>query len=515
MKNILKSFAFLVLLGFFSGCAEDYLETKPTSSTGAATAFESTQNAAMVINGICKHMTRQYLSSQGFNGEGTIKMYYGNYPGNNFVVNLPGWAAIINPTYHENITSTYCYYPWYYYYRLVGDGNSVIANIDAADGPENEKQFIKAQALTFRAYAFTMLAQLYGYRWSDSNNGATSGVVLRLEPTSDPMPLSTLGQTYEQIYADLDEAIDLYTKSGLKRSANYLPDISVAYAVYARAAINKLDYAKAAETAIKARADYPLMTVAEYKSGFSNVNQEWIWSSYGASDETLYYYSYHAYIGYNSNAGAVRTTPKCITRGLYETIPATDIRKGLFLDPNLVGGTPYSTTTGAATAALKAKAIELFPKVDASFSAFAWMQFKIACNDNPGVAHLNHFRSSEMYLIEAEALYKQGGNDSRVQQLLVDLTKNSGRDPQYTCTQTGESLFAELKRIAQIELWGEGFDWFLLKRWGDEVDHRSFADGGNYPTGLVEKILPADKNKWTWLVPLRETDYNPLAKNGN
>jgi hypothetical protein len=31
----------------------------------------------------------------------------------------------------------------------------------------------------------------------------TGGLVLRLEPTIGEMPLSTLGETYEQIYKDL------------------------------------------------------------------------------------------------------------------------------------------------------------------------------------------------------------------------------------------------------------------------------------------------------------------------
>lgn len=185
MKKLLNSLSIFALLIAFAGCSADYFDgVVPTNATATPTVFETTENAAMAINGICKTMNRQYLSSQGMNGEGTIKMYYGNYPGNNFMVNLPGWAPLIMPdAYRTNSSSTYTYYPWYYYYRLVGDGNSIIAGIDNAQGSEAEKQFIKAQALTFRAYAFMMMAQLYGYRWTDSNNGSSSGLVLRLEPT--------------------------------------------------------------------------------------------------------------------------------------------------------------------------------------------------------------------------------------------------------------------------------------------------------------------------------------------
>jgi hypothetical protein len=515
MKKILIISIVILFTGFISSCADDYLDTMPTSSTGSATAFESTENASMAINGIAKIMTRQYGSyGQGFNGEGTIKMYYGNYQGTAFVYPASGWTNTVSGGYHDNASNTYTAYPWYYYYQIVSNANSVIVNIDDASGSESEKQRIKAQALTFRAYAFTMLVQLYAYRWTDSNNGTAPGIILRLEPTSDPMPLSTIDRTYKRIYEDLDEAIRLFQESGWTRDDGdfWSPNINVAYATYARAAINKLDYTKAIEMAVKARDGYPLMTVAEYNSGFCNFNREWIWGSYSASDETLYYYSYHAYIAYNSNASAVRTIPKCINKEYYDRIPATDIRRNLFLDPTGYSSS-HNTTTGQASkgSALYNLAFSKFPKLDASSSIFAWMQFKVANNANPGVGDLNHFRSSEMYLIEAEAEYKNG-NETRTRDLLIELTKTSGRNPDYTCTKTGDALFEEVKFIAQIELWGEGFDWFMVKRWGDKIIHHSFANGGNYYSAYNAEIGPEEKNKQTWILPLKETDYNPLAK---
>lgn len=525
MKKIINILIVGIMLASFAGCAEDYLDTIPTDEAAKSTTFENTKNAAMAINGICKTMNRQYLSTQGMNGEGTIKMYYGNYPGNDFMVNLPGWAPLIIPTYHMNNTSVYDYYPWYYYYRLVGDANDILANIDAVEGPEAEKQFIKAQALSFRAYAFTQLAQLYCYRWQDSDNGASNGLVLRTDPVptapiAADMPLSTLAETYTQIYTDLNEAIRLYKESGITKTENYLPSISMAYATYARAAINKQDYPTAATMAKNARDGHPLMSVAEYKDGFYKVNKEWIWSSDGRADETLYYYSYHAYIGYNGNGGAVKSTPKCMSKDLYTTISATDIRKGLFLDtiPGLTN--QYIKTTGATSTAradsaagntLKRKAFASFPKLDPTATIFIYMQFKIANETNPGVGNLNHFRSSEMYLIEAEAEYKQN-NAVKAQQLLEELTKDSGRDPSYSCSLTGDDLFSEIKRIAQIELWGEGLDWFMMKRWGDPIVHKHFRDGGNFPTSCDGVVEPEAANKWTWIIPARETDYNRAIK---
>lgn len=103
-----------------SACSADYLDTLPQSSTDTGTVFETTENARMAVNGLCLMMTQQYLGQQGVNGEGTIKTWYGNYPGNDFQkCNLTGWAPIINATYMERNSVLYCYYPWFYYYKLV------------------------------------------------------------------------------------------------------------------------------------------------------------------------------------------------------------------------------------------------------------------------------------------------------------------------------------------------------------------------------------------------------------
>ena len=335
-----------------SACSADYLDTLPQSSTDTGTVFETTENARMAVNGLCLMMTQQYLGQQGVNGEGTIKTWYGNYPGNDFQkCNLTGWAPIINATYMERNSVLYCYYPWFYYYKLVGNANRILANIDKAVGAEEERLFIRAQALTVRAYAYLMLSQLYCYRWADSNQGASRGLPLRIDTSDGDLPASTLAQVYTQIYADLDAAIDSYTRSGLTRPRddNHSPDLAVAYAIYARAALTREDWAAAAKYAPLARKDYPLMSNADYvDGGFSTPNSEWIWSSYSAPDQTLYYFSFFAQQGSNSSANICRSYPCAISKELYDRIPATDVRRRMFLAPQ--EGDAYNTANSRVTA---------------------------------------------------------------------------------------------------------------------------------------------------------------------
>lgn len=502
--NLLKHIAMSGVIIFLLSCSDD-LDTNPVNKTSATTALETTENAALAINGIAKLMSIQYLHSQGFNGEGTIKMYYGNYLGNHFAVNLSGWSNVINGNHYQDSDSKYDYYPWFYYYKLISNANEIIAEIDDAEGSQKERDYIKAQALTYRAYSYFMLSQIYGDRWQDSNNGSTPAVVLRTEPNSDELPLSSLAEIYDQVYADLDQALSLFDSAEYSRSENYEIDKTVTQAVYARAALTKQDYSKAEKYAAKAREGYPLMDVENYKDGFANPTSEWIWSVYGASDETLYYYSYFAYIGYNSNASNVRSYPKRMSKELYEQIPDSDIRKDMFLAPH---GMDYNTNTGEAGDQLDAYAREQFPDLKDNSAIYTYMQFKVKNNANPGVGNLNNFRTSEMVLIEAEAKYFNNENESEVQHLLEELTAASGRDPNYTCTETGEDLLDEIKKYRAIELWGEGFDWFDYKRWGDPINRKSATDGGNFLSVLAVQYGPDEKNKWKWVIPEKETNHN-------
>jgi hypothetical protein len=117
-----------------------------------------------------------------------------------------------------------------------------------------------------------------------------------------------------------------------------------------------------------------------------------------------------------------------------------------------------------------------------------------------------------MYLIEAEAKYFQNKPDVDIQNLLIALNKTSGRDPNYVNTKTGTALLDEIKLYRAIELWGEGFDWFDMKRWGDPINRKEYAAGSNFIAQLAVNIAPDANNKWTWKIPQRETDFNTLAQ---
>ena len=540
MKKIInKLFAGSLLAGMMlvSSCAGDYLDTAPTDSTGATDAVGTTANAMKALNGIAKIMTTQHsYFGGGFAGENNIMIQYESYPSENYNYNYyaSGWSPIFNQEFHTRTNSIYDAYAWYYYYTIAGNANTILANIDNAEGTEAERNFVKASALTFRAYAFEKLVHYYCWRWQDSNNGASQGIVLRLDESTGGQGYATLAETYAQIYKDLDEAIMLFEQSGMDRNASqvWMPNINVAHAIYARAALTKQDYTKALTEAKLARQNYPLMSNAEYHAGFCNPTSEWIFGSFGSAQENNWYWSYgtqYACNGYYANAAGAANVAGSIGRELINRIPNNDARKALFLTEDKFPG--YNFNDGSAmdlgygilgmgddekkADALWEEAAAYCQKMavsglEAPYQAgymYLGGQLKFYVFDTPGVSYLPFIRSSEMVLVEAEANYFLN-DETAARAALVELNATSGRNPEYTCDKSGEALWNEIMDYRELELWGEGFAWSDYKRWNRDIVRHSFAEGGNAHISVAKTIPASGVNKWTWDVPLNETDYN-------
>lgn len=546
MKQI-RTYILALGIGCLAGltsCSDSWLDTTSTQTVEGDDFFSTTSNARLAINGLCRIMVQQHsYYGQSFNGEGTMKLLYGEYMGEtfNFPYMSPGWYSIMigDANYTQSNSTIYDSYPWYYYYMLVSGANAVIGRVESAEGSQAERDFLKAEALTFRAYSFMRLSEFYCDPWYKSNEGATDGIVLRLKEVaaageSTDMPLSTLAKTYEQIYDDLDEAIRLYQSSGLIRDDVYgdasstisFPDEKVAHSIYARAALNRQDYGKALSEAKLALGDnYTLMDKSSYYSGFDTPNDEWVWGVYNDASETIWYYGWQLYMACNGYY-AQNGINVCISRSFIEQFPDTDIRKGLFLTEKtfLNEGEKFTDvvnanegrTTGAFLSDdtyYKANAYVKATVPEAVKQNFAYASLKFQATGQPAVGCQPIIRNSELLLIVAEAAYYEDATGKQSQDALNELNATSGRDAAYTCTKTGDELLKEIKKYRGLELWGEGFDWFDHKRWGDPVVRHGLQEDGNF-SGYISGTYGFTESGeyvstfWKWILPGRETDYN-------
>ena len=120
-------------------------------------------------------------------------------------------------------------------------------------------------------------------------------------------------------------------------------------------------------------------------------------------------------------------------------------------------------------------------------------------------------RSSEMYLIEAEA--KAMMNDiSGAQEALRPLVEERDSDCNASAFDTQEKMMEHIKFQRGIELWGEGFLFQDKIRWDDPIDHA--ADGGSgasevlYQDGYFQD-RPSVNTDWVFKIPQGEIDANP------
>ena len=243
----------LLLPLFCYSCAGDYLDTAPTSEVSPADLFKNEEYAAYAVSGLEKLMKTTYATNKldgvSFNGEGSAKLMYAEYQGADMYCPRNNFYTIFNGASHAIPTSSYTEYMWHYYYKVISNANTIITYVN----PESSRKFkyIYAQALTYRAYCYLQLLQFYSPRWCDSQNGSADGVVLRLDLATGDCPLSSMLACYEQIYKDLDNAITSYQASGISRTGdeNHKVNIDAAYAIYARAALTREDWATAARYA--------------------------------------------------------------------------------------------------------------------------------------------------------------------------------------------------------------------------------------------------------------------------
>lgn len=537
MKKVLKyAFAAIIALAVMA-CSDDYLETEPTNALSDDQLIANVENYEPVINGISQLMiTQQGAYGQGYCGMSTVLVRLGDMCGNDWHMEALGGYNSANMKLCVNNNAAYSGYAWWFLYNIVGNANRVLSTIDEASGDASLRELYKAQALTYRAYAYYYLVQIFSKRWMDSNNGTSDGVVLRLDATTDPQELATLAKCYKQIYDDCDNAISLFEASGLSVTDFYLPSINMAYGVKARAALAREDWETAATAANKAREGYALMTQDEFAAGFCNANDEWIYGGYASAEENMWYYSfgvYHAYNGYFSYAGGYNVVGN---RELVDQFNDSDVRKKLFLHQNLfpddrfIYGQTVSSYAWAGNT-LRSKMLSYMmslPGFMALYNATGYYpsrpsiynQLKFGVFDLPGVSQQCFMRAAEMYLIEAEALCKQTTPDeSMAQELLYML--NSARDDAYTkSTATGQALIDEILLARRMELWGEGFAWFDLKRLGASISRKTYADTsgaecpGTFGRQFAVTVGPNDPgtNDWVWVIPLNETQYNDLIE---
>jgi hypothetical protein len=466
----------------FTACKKDYLDTAPTDAYPADDVFTTVTNGWAAINGIHRSLYMQYdYQDQG--GQGSM-MIINDMMGDDLVMTSNGNTWFFTSyqwTMHRNSSATLLKFTYLFYYKIIANANAIINNIDYAVGSEVERKAIKGQARAYRAWAYFALVQMYGKRYDATSDNSSLGVPLVLTNTVEGLPRASVAEVYKQINFDIDSAIINLNGFVNSRGKSHI-SANTAKGIKARIALAMQDWTAANQYAAEAKSGFTLMTNEAYVTGFNDLtNVEWMWGSRQIAEQTTYFYSFFAFMSANYGSSNIRVNPKAINSALYNKITATDVRKTLW-SPT---GAGIPVNEGAR-----------YPYINKKF---------LVASTSTSIGDVPLMRAAEMYLTEAEAKSRLG-QDGAAADVLYTLAVN--RDPAYVkSTATGDALLQEILTQRRVELWGEGFRFFDLKRMHVPLD-RTGANHVAALTTAAAMTIPADDIIWEFLIPQDEVNAN-------
>ena len=390
-------------------------------------------------------------------------------------------------------------------YTLIGMVKDILATIPE-DTEDASLINMKAQAKALRAYSYLSLAPYFQGSYETSKDKPCVPVLSdSVDVTNNPR--ATVEQVYNVIVEDLTWAIDHLDET---RSSKAYVNANVAYGLRARAYLAMGKGAEAAADAEKAMQGYEPASIAEVSvPTFCDMEEHnWIWAI-DITDDQANYYGYATAPSWLSvfsgdGYGVACGTTAMINKLLWDKIPATDVRKGWWIDENLHSPNWADLTWGTAkgdeiaTLTIKDVKIELPPYTNIKFGMKSGVGSTLNNNDWPLM------RVEEMILIQAEG-YAISGNEAKAKEILTNFVKTY-RDPNYTIP-SGRTLRDEIWFQRRVELWGEGFAVSDARRLNKPIVRFHGPNTTNYADAFQFNIA-ADDGWLNMRFPQSEKDNN-------
>ena len=339
-------------------------------------------------------------------------------------------------------------------------------------------------------------------------------------------PRASVKEVYAQILSDINNAIELLQKThtSIESVVDSKPkrQVSLATALGIRARVyltmhNYAEAAKDAQAAIAAFNGRPYSMAEVSVPGFNNSDDAaWMWSIVVASTDrpvTTGICNWPSMMGpFNYGYVTIGAWRWC-SKTLYESVPATDVRKGWWLDENYKSDHLSAQQQAYldeyldpenAVPALSSQTSFIMPYSQVKYGLFGG-----SIGEYCSAYEVPLMRVEEMYLIDAEATAMSSSVSEGVSKL-VNFVKTY-RDPAYSCSATdAESFQDEVVRQRRIELWGEGLAYFDVMRLNKGINRvgTNAADAFNYNIQPGDPVL-------IYCIPDIETNSNPQISESN
>lgn len=403
--------------------------------------------------------------------------------------------------------------PYTFLYGVVMRANNLISLGSEDVTPDTAKTFALSQAYALRAWAYTVMAQMYQHTYL--SDPTATGVPLVTESNAtqlvtEGISRASLAETYAFILADLDRAITLGCAPSRANDSDYFDQkeavtLPVAYGLRARANMLTGEWQKAENDALAAIRLAGEMGIAPRGAAdikpccfISMGAQNYMWgvaatSQRGNSPLAMDHpASFGSWMNVLGN-GYATYAPARIDNRLYECIPATDVRKRLFMN---------SFGTNAWLDESQIMAIERNSPID------DWSYVGLKFDDWYAGGRSTDFplmRIEEMHLVVAEAKARKGDTDAAREYLAEFVSQ--WRDPAYGVDPEADTdqLVDMIHQQRRLEFWGEGMAYFDLLRLQKGIDRT----GSNWPSAHLINVAPHSPRMIWRLVDGSQINGNP------
>lgn len=490
MKKLFKyMFVGTLACGMLASCAEEQLETAPTTSM-SGTSLMANGNAALVpLNGIYRSMY-----TAGWSTGGNTHQCFGisaynlmaEVMGDDLIMGAQGsgwfwYDCVYNVKGRYTSTGWRSYDLWNAYYTWISNANYILAAEETMEGTSEERGYALGQAYAIRAYSYYMLAQSFARTYKGHESEACCPIYK--EPTTadtEGQPRSTVQEVYDLIVADMDKALEYLEGTSRKHISHIGYD--VALGLRARIALTMEDWATAknmAKAAIAA-SGCEIIPVKDFVGTNDADADNVMWAADIIADQSGMYASFFSHMSTGVSYGS--SARKLINKELYAKMGANDTRLAWW-DPTDSKG-------------YQQKKFE-FSDLQTWLGDYIWM------------------RVEEMYLTAAEAECRMGDEAAAKADLMALMSK---RDPSYTCehltgTAMGKltnewtgSLLEEITIQRRIELWGEAGRVYDIRRYKQGF-RRTEAQG--WPAAALLAGRPTENpENWMWVLTIPQAEFD-------
>lgn len=388
--------------------------------------------------------------------------------------------------FSDNITSATPTYAYSHYYKKIYEANSILEKLAEMSNTSLQAKAIMGEALVLRAYSYFSLVNLFSLHYNESTNATNLGVPLIINVPKENRSLfnrSTVKEVYDQIDKDLQEGLALMESAvaELPRTP-YRFSLASVYAFISRVNLYKGKWEDVVFYASKVIEEKGFLVRKMSEDIIRKNTTSEVYFAQEIMNPTL-----HQNLLLVNQTSVFLCRPFGYRLGgfylshdiLYNT-PVTDYRRQHFI----AGGTVIDSVS----------LVVKYANQPNNPSAFA--------------SRYDMFTMEEVLLNRAEAYLKVAAPD--IPKAMADIEairKERFTAANYVAIPVPSTVSVAIDRVIEerrLELIGQGFRWFDIKRLGIQIEHRLVRT-----SALPDEVLIPNDKRTAIQIPLQARVGNP------